>query len=74
MGRGIWIPRFQDGRVAGAMQLYSIERKVSQPIEGHSACFIRFKAEGNPLPSNLFCFSVRNAQGAKACFLFEKIA
>uniref|UniRef100_A0A914RX54 Uncharacterized protein n=1 Tax=Parascaris equorum TaxID=6256 RepID=A0A914RX54_PAREQ len=48
-----------DNRVVGAMQLYSTERKVSQPIEGHAACFVSFKAEGNPHPSNLFCFSVR---------------
>ena len=34
-------------RVVGAMQLYSVERKVSQPIEGHAAAFIQFKMEGN---------------------------
>lgn len=49
----------------GAMQLYSTERKVSQPIEGHAACFVPFKMEGNPNPSNLFCFSVRTTQGGK---------
>ena len=26
----------QQNRVVGAMQLYSVERKVSQPIEGHA--------------------------------------
>merc|ERR1719193_2500622 len=38
----------QQNRVVGAMQLYSVERKVSQPIEGHAACFSTFKQEGNP--------------------------
>ncbi|CAF3502004.1 unnamed protein product, partial [Adineta steineri] len=33
----------QEGRVVGRMQLYSIERKVSQPIEGHAAAFTQFK-------------------------------
>jgi clathrin heavy chain len=33
----------QENRVAGRMQLYSQERKVSQPIEGHAACFAQFK-------------------------------
>lgn len=33
----------KDSRVVGSMQLYSTERKVSQPIEGHAACFVRFK-------------------------------
>ena len=47
------------------MQLYSVERRVSQPIEGHAASFARFKLEGNTEPSNLFSFAVRpaNAQG-----------
>ena len=47
------------------MQLYSVERKVSQPIEGHAASFASFKAEGNPHPSTLFIFAVRGAQGGK---------
>ncbi|CAD6192939.1 unnamed protein product [Caenorhabditis auriculariae] len=55
----------KDSRVVGNMQLYSVERKVSQPIEGHAACFVRFKAEGNAHPSNLFCFSVKNDAGGK---------
>ena len=31
----------QQNRVVGAMQLYSVERKVSQPIEGHAAAFLQ---------------------------------
>lgn len=56
------------------MQLYSTERKVSQPIEGHAACFVSFKTEGNPHPSNLFCFSVRTTQGGKvgvSCYVLD---
>ena len=45
------------------MQLYSVERKVSQPIEGHAAAFNKFRMEGNPADSTLFCFAVRNQQG-----------
>lgn len=44
------------------MQLYSVERKCSQPIEGHAASFATFKMEGNPEPSTLFCFAVRTVQ------------
>nr|CAG4651561.1 EOG090X0064 [Triops cancriformis] len=55
----------QANRVVGAMQLYSVERKVSQPIEGHAAAFAQFKAEGNPEPSTLFCFAVRGTAGGK---------
>ena len=53
----------QQNRVVGAMQLYSVERKVSQPIEGHAAAFNKFRMEGNPADSTLFCFAVRNQQG-----------
>jgi len=55
----------QQNRVVGAMQLYSVERKVSQPIEGHAGTFAQIKLEGNPEPSNLLCFAVRNVQGGK---------
>jgi len=55
----------QQNRVVGAMQLYSVERKVSQPIEGHAAAFVQFRMEGNPADSTLFCFAVRSAQGGK---------
>ncbi|KAH8397918.1 hypothetical protein KR222_006418, partial [Zaprionus bogoriensis] len=52
-------------RVAGAMQLYSVERKVSQAIEGHAASFATFKIEGNKEPTTLFCFAVRTSTGGK---------
>ena len=55
----------QQNRVVGAMQLYSVERKVSQPIEGHAAAFAQFKMEGNAEFSTLFCFAVRSATGGK---------
>lgn len=55
----------KDQRVAGAMQLYSVERKVSQAIEGHAAAFSQFKMPGNSAESTLFCIGVRTAAGGK---------
>ncbi|KAF9584414.1 hypothetical protein BGW38_006556 [Lunasporangiospora selenospora] len=55
----------KDGRVAGAMQLYSKDRGVSQPIEGHAAAFAEFKLDGASSPTKLFSFAVRTATGAK---------
>ncbi|TMS13948.1 Clathrin heavy chain 1, partial [Larimichthys crocea] len=55
----------QQNRVVGAMQLYSVDRKVSQPIEGHAASFAQFKMEGNSEESTLFCFAVRGQAGGK---------
>lgn len=55
----------QDKRVVGSMQLYSVEKKVSQPIEGHAAAFARFTPEGSSTSTTLFAFAVRNVQGCK---------
>ncbi|XP_073724195.1 clathrin heavy chain 1 [Misgurnus anguillicaudatus] len=55
----------QQNRILGAMQLFSVDRKVSQPIEGHAAAFGVYKLEGNPNPSTLFCFAVRGQAGGK---------
>jgi len=55
------------------MQLYSVERKVSQPIEGHAAAFSQFSMPGNTSPSTLFCFAVRGAQGGKVSLIYQMI-
>ena len=56
----------QQGRVVGNMQLYSKERSVSQPIEGHAGCFAELKLDPAASQANrLFTFSVRTATGAK---------
>lgn len=60
----------QQNRVVGAMQLYSVDRKVSQPIEGHAAGFAQFKMEGNAEESTLFCFAVRGQAGGKVWLFF----
>ena len=61
----LYCSRVQQNRVVGAMQLYSVDRKVSQPIEGHAAAFGEFKVEGNTTASTLFCFAVRSQAGGK---------
>ncbi|KAK5160261.1 hypothetical protein LTR04_004655 [Oleoguttula sp. CCFEE 6159] len=55
----------QQGRVVGAMQLYSKDRSVSQAIEGHAAAFGTIRLEGAPAETKLFTFAVRTATGAK---------
>ncbi|KRX18794.1 Clathrin heavy chain 1 [Trichinella nelsoni] len=54
-----------DSRAVGNMQLYSMERRVSQVIEGHAACFINFKFGKNEEPSTLFSFASRQQAFAK---------
>jgi len=55
----------REGRIAGAMQLYSVERKVSQALEGHAAAFGDFVVEGGNKPSVLFSFAKRTANESK---------
>ena len=53
-------------RIIGAMQLYSKEKNVSQPIEGHAASFADLVVEGGSTASTLFTFAAKTAAGAKA--------
>lgn len=55
----------QQGRVVGAMQLYSRERGISQAIEAHAAAFGTIRLEGAPADTRVFTFAVRTASGAK---------
>ncbi|KAF2142154.1 uncharacterized protein K452DRAFT_318450 [Aplosporella prunicola CBS 121167] len=55
----------QQGRVVGAMQLYSRDRGISQNIEGHAAAFGSIRMEGAPADTKVFTFAVRTATGAK---------
>lgn len=52
-------------KVKGSLQLYSKERSVSQPIEGHAAAFANVKLEGSNIETKLFTFANRTATGAK---------
>ena len=55
----------QQGRVVGAMQLYSRDRGISQAIEGHAAAFGTIHLEGAPADTRVFTFAVRTATGGK---------
>ena len=55
----------QQGRVVGAMQLYSRDRGISQAIEGHAAAFGTIHLEKAPADTRVFTFAVRTATGAK---------
>ena len=62
----------QEGRVVGAMQLFSVEKNVPQAIEGHAASFAQFKVPGNQQESTLLCIAVRGAAGGKVCVCERK--
>lgn len=53
----------QAGKVVGFMQLYNLDRGVSQALEGHAGAFIEVKLDDAPHPTRLFSFAVRPASG-----------
>eukprot|EP00824_Muranothrix_gubernata_P004637 TRINITY_DN15925_c0_g1_i1.p1 TRINITY_DN15925_c0_g1~~TRINITY_DN15925_c0_g1_i1.p1 ORF type:complete len:1721 (+),score=473.39 TRINITY_DN15925_c0_g1_i1:271-5163(+) len=55
----------EEGRVSGRMQLYSVDKKVSQPIEGHAASFAEMTLDGATVPSTLFCFASKKPDSAR---------
>lgn len=58
-----------EGRVVGRLQLYSTEKKISQPIEGHAACFASIDLEG--YPTTLFVFASKTAAGVSRLHIIE---
>ncbi len=54
-----------NNQIVGALQLYSVEKQMSQPIEGHAATFGTLLVRGNSTPSTLFCFANRSAVQSK---------
>ena len=61
-------------KVKGAMQLYSRDRQVSQPIEGHAAAFAELKLDGHQHMTKVFTFSVRTASGAKVFLPYIRLS
>uniref|UniRef100_A0A7S1ZUA3 Clathrin heavy chain n=1 Tax=Ditylum brightwellii TaxID=49249 RepID=A0A7S1ZUA3_9STRA len=52
------------GGVAGNMQLYSIEKKVSQPLQGHAGAFASIKLLGREDPAQVLVFHEKKAESA----------
>lgn len=48
--------------------MYSVEKNISQPIEGHCGAFSRVTLPGSSAPSTLFSFANKTEAGAKVSF------
>ncbi|TID31065.1 hypothetical protein CANINC_000309 [Pichia inconspicua] len=53
----------ENGRIVGHIQLFSKDRNISQPIEGHVCTFTNLKLQGSAIDTELFAFAVRNETG-----------
>ena len=59
------------GKVRGDMMLYSKDRGIGQPIEGHAAAFGSFRMEGAPQDTQVIAFCVRTESGAAKLHIAE---
>jgi len=50
------------GGVNGNMQLYSVEKKVSQPLQGHAGAFAKIKLSGREDPAQVLVFHEKKAE------------
>lgn len=57
--------------VEGAMQLYSVEKKVSQALQSHAACFATAKVGGRSDTAMLFCFVEKKPGANSRLFIME---
>ena len=60
----------RNNQIAGQLQLYSVEKKMTQPLEGHACAFLQYKVEGAAKASTLFCLANKTATGAKVKKIF----
>jgi len=61
-----------DGSVNGNMQLYSIEKKVSQPLQGHGSSFAVIKIIGREDPAQVLVFHEKKPESpAHQLFVME---
>ena len=51
------------GQIVGAMQLYSVDKRISQPMAGFAADFASVTVAGAPEPLSLFCFCAKSPAG-----------
>ena len=67
----VGISKGADGSVQGNMQLFSTEKNVSQPLQGHAGCFCDVAVNGEEAKRIIFCFVEKKAGSAPKLFVME---
>ena len=60
-----------DSVINGTMQLYSIEQKVSQTLQGHAGCFHTITVPGRADPAQVLCFEEKKPDQPPKLFVME---
>jgi clathrin heavy chain len=61
----------QENQIVGNMQLYSVEKKVSQKLDGHAGTFASMAVNGETEKRNVFCFCEKKLGQAPRLFVME---
>ena len=59
------------GVIQGNMQLYSVEKKVSQTLQGHAGCFHSMAVPGRSDPAQVLIFEEKKADQPAKLFVME---
>mmetsp|Transcript_20888 Transcript_20888/g.27094 ORF Transcript_20888/g.27094 Transcript_20888/m.27094 type:complete len:1733 (+) Transcript_20888:121-5319(+) len=65
------IAQGQGGIIQGTMQLYSIEKGVSQTLQGHTGCFHKITVPGRTDPAQVLCFEEKKPDSPAKIFVME---
>jgi len=59
------------GAIQGTMQLFSIDKGVSQTLQGHTGCFHTIKVPGRAEPAQVLCFEEKKPETPAKLFVME---
>ena len=62
------------GIIAGTMQLYSVDKRVSQILNGHTGTFAVIKRPGRDAPAQVLCFEEKKIDSPAKLFVMEVTA
>jgi clathrin heavy chain len=67
----IGISQGAGGAIEGNMQLFSIDKKVSQVLQGHSGSFATITPKGRTDPAQVLCFAGKKGEAPHQLFIME---
>ena len=61
----------QGGAINGNMQLYSMDKQVSQMLQGHTGAFAKIKVEGRSEKAQVLCFEQKKPDSPAQIYIME---
>ena len=67
----VGISQGANSSINGNMQLYSVDKRVSQPLQGHAGCFASVHVNNEATARNVFCFIEKKPQQQPKLFVMQ---